>query len=93
MGGYTELLAQAANEAREFERSAPPSSHHSTAWLELLAKRMEQAASIDSLERQELEMLAIARSLCDSGPTENSFAPSFHKALDALQKDRKKRRA
>jgi hypothetical protein len=93
MSDYATLLVLGTREVREFERTAPEAKMFQTSWLESLAVRMERASSLSDGHAVEREIEAIARSIVDSGPMESSFAPSFFKALDALQRARKKRNA
>ena len=89
MSIYAALLAQAANEVREYQRTASDASAFSSTWLEFFAKKLEAASLITDPEALENEFFTMARAIIESGPLTNDFAPSFNKALDALQRNKK----
>ncbi len=90
MSQFTQLLQKAAEEGRNFNRTAPDAQTFGDAWLESLARRMEFAGSLDDEAAVEREIDALGHSIVDSGPLTVGFAPSFHQAWDALQRRRKR---
>jgi hypothetical protein len=90
MSPYQQLLIRGAEEVREFERSVLAAKSSERDWLESLARRIEAASSLQDAEALEREVKAIARSIIDSGPAVSTFAPSFDRALDTMQRARKK---
>jgi len=90
MSQFTQLLRQSADEVREYRRTTPDAQTFGEACLETLARRLEFASSLDDETEVEREIDAIAYSIADSGPLNSGFAPSFHQALDALQRKRKR---
>jgi hypothetical protein len=84
------LLRQSADEVREYQRTNSGAKAFENAWIKSIVRRLEFASSLTDDEKIEIEIDAIAYSISDSGPLEESFSPSFYKALDALQRQRKK---
>lgn len=88
MSTYPTLLVQGAAEVREYTNT-PNAKSFGVAWLDRLAEDMEKASSLTDPKAIERAIESLAHRLADSGPM-GSF-PSFSKALDALQRSRKKR--
>ena len=75
MEQISQLLIKGASELRRF-RLSPASAHWGSEWLEQLAKSMESAAPMPERKRR-VEIQTIARSLMDSGPSDEAACPSF----------------
>jgi hypothetical protein len=91
MNPYSLMLQNALVEMRQFQQTSPEDGHFEKSWLERLAARLEHASSLGDAPAAELEILAIARSEIDSGPSNQTAMPSFYMALDAVQRMRKRR--
>jgi hypothetical protein len=91
MSQFSALLEKGAGELRDYCQTSPEAKEFGVEWLQALAQRMEFASSLKSDAEVEREIAAIAYALCDSGPSSDDCAPSFMKALDALQRLRKRR--
>jgi hypothetical protein len=61
------------------------------AWLERLATRMERASVLPETSREQ-EVRAIAHSLVDSGPMDESVCPSFSQVVGYFQRQDKRSR-
>jgi hypothetical protein len=90
MNLYSLMLQKASMEMRQFQQTSPEASHLEKSWLEQLAVRLERASGL-SEAAAEREILAIARSDIDSGPSNQTAMPSFYLALDAVQRAYKRR--
>ena len=88
---YSKFLLQGAQEARAFIETNKD-SHFSEEWIERIALKMEGASKVSESNSVELEIATISRMICDSGPLDNSFSPSFYLALGALQASKKRRK-
>lgn len=88
MSTYTTLLLQGASEVREY-KSTPAAKSFAAVWLDRLADDMEKASALSDQSTIERAIDGIANRIIDSGPID-AF-PSFGKALDALQRSRKKK--
>lgn len=88
MSTYPTLLLQAAAEVREYKNTRSAKSF-GVEWLDRLADDMEKAGALADQEAIERAIDSLAYRLADSGPME--VCPSFGKALDALQRSRKKK--
>ena len=91
MNPYSLMLQKASMEMRQFQQTSPAVSRFETSWLERLAARLEHASCLSDAASAEREILAIARSDLDSGPSNPTAMPSFYLALDAVQRTRKRR--
>jgi hypothetical protein len=91
MNPYSVLLQKASMEMRQFQQTSPEASHFEKSWLERLAACLEHASRLSEVASAEQEILAIARSDIDSGPSNETAMPSFYLALDAVQRTRKRR--
>ena len=88
MSTYAALLLQGAEEVREYKKTQSAKSF-GEAWFDRIADDMEKASTLSNLHEIEQAIDTLAHRLTDSGPMEVS--PSFGKALDALQRSRKKK--
>ncbi|MBX2981606.1 MAG: hypothetical protein KF843_02940 [Flavobacteriales bacterium] len=91
MNEFTDLLRKAADEIRNYCRVSPDAQSFGIDFLQALADRMEIASSLESEAKVEQTIDALAHAIVDSGPLTEQFAPSFDRALDALQRLRKHR--
>ena len=94
MNQFSDLLQKAAAEVRNYCAMSPDSKQFEVAWLLALAQQMEVASALESDAEVERKIDALHYSIIDSGPlalTER-FAPSFDRAVDALQRRRKRER-
>lgn len=91
MSTYATLLRQGAAEVREY-KNTPSAKSFGAAWLDCLAEDMEKASALTDRQAIERAIDSLAYRIVDSGPIENSFCPSFGRALDSLQRSRKKKR-
>jgi hypothetical protein len=88
MSQFSTLLQQAAAEVREYCRTSPDAATFGIESLLWLARRMEVASALESDADVEREIDALAYLIVDSGPLTVSLAPSFTRALNALQRRR-----
>lgn len=88
MSAYALLLIQGASEVREYKNS-PNSKLFGDIWLDRLVEDMERASALSDQLSIAHAIEDIAHRLIDSGPLD-AF-PSFNKALDALQRSRKRK--
>lgn len=91
MTNYSQLLKNSAQEVRKFAATSPEAIHHDPTWIESLAVRIEAASLLTDTENQIRAIDAIAYSLRGSGPESGKLSPSFEKALDALQRSKKRK--
>lgn len=89
MSTYATLLLQGAAEVRKY-KNTPSGKSFGAVWLDRLAEDMEKASALADQKAIECAIDALAYRIVDSGPIEGSFCPSFSKALDSLQRSRKK---
>ena len=87
MNTYATLLLHGAAEVREYINT-PGAKSFGVTWLDRLAEDMEKASALSDQHAIERAIDSLAYRLVDSGPM-GAF-PSFSKALDALQRSRKK---
>jgi hypothetical protein len=92
MSQFSDLLRRAAAEVRDYCASSPDAGNFDKDWLLSLAQQMDVASAIDSDADVEREIDGMAYAITDSGPLTVQFAPSFHQALDVLQRRRKRER-
>jgi hypothetical protein len=88
MSIYATLLLQGAAEVREY-KNMPSGKSLGVSWLDRLADDMEKASALSDQQAIERAIDSLAYRIIDSGPM-GAF-PSFDKALDALQRSRKKK--
>jgi hypothetical protein len=92
MNQFTRLLRQGAKEVRDYCSTEAQIKLIDAKWLDTLAKRMEVASQLKNEAEVEMAIEAIAHSIIDCEPISATFAPSFGSALDALQRQKKKRK-
>lgn len=90
MTDFSDLLRQGANEVRQFMLTVADEQAFGLRLLESLAARMERASTIHDRRDVEHEIDSIARSIIDAGPIGVDISPSFSRALDSLQRKRKR---
>jgi len=90
MTEFSALLRQSAEEVRTYCARFSEARQFDVDWLLSLARRMEVASALESDAEVEREIEALAYSITDSAPLATQFVPSFHQALDALQRRRKR---
>ena len=90
MNSYSDILKPAKTEVDDFATS-PKGKSWDDDWFESLKRRIEIAieAPDDSVAENQLD--AIGWIIVDSGPLGEGFVPSIDKALDAMQRARKRR--
>lgn len=90
MNSYSAILEPAKREIDEFA-AGPKAVHWDDDWFDTLKQRIDRviAARDDAAAEQELD--AIGWIIVDSGPIGEGFGPSIDKALDAMQRARKRR--
>lgn len=91
MNPYSSMLQNASMEMRQFQQTSAEARHFEKSWLERLAARLENTSSLSEAAAAEREILAIAISAIDSGPSNQTAMPSFYIVLDAVQRMRKRR--
>lgn len=89
MSVYATLLLQAASEAREY-KNARGLRGPDALWVDGLALEMDRVAAITDVVAIKLFIETLAHRMADSGPLDESWCPSFFKALDAFQRHRKR---
>ena len=92
MNKFSKLLTAGAREVLEYRRSSPDAARYGVDWLEGLAEAMAAASVIEDEAELETAIHGIAHAIVDSGPLTADFAPSFDKALDAVQRTEKRRK-
>lgn len=90
MTDFSDLLRQGANEVRQYMLAIADEQAFLLRLLESLAARMERASTSHGQRDVEHEIDSIARSIIDSGPIDVDISPSFFRALDSLQRKRKR---
>lgn len=73
-------------EMGRFRQTSPEASQFEQSWLERLEARLEHAGNLGEAAAAEREILAIARSAIDSGPSNQTAMPSFYMTLDTVQR-------
>lgn len=89
MNAYATYLIQGAAEVKAY-KSTPSAKSFGAEWLDRLANDMEKASDLSDQQAIEHAIDALAYRIIDSGPLGDVF-PSFSKALDTLQRSRKKK--
>ena len=94
MTTFGDLLRNAAAEVRYYCATAPATKQVDLDWLLSLARQMEVASALQSDAEVERQIDALHHSIIDSGPLPLTvrFAPSFDRAVDTLQRRRKRER-
>ncbi len=92
MSQFSELLRKAAAEVRHYCATSPEGQQSDRDWLLSLAHQMEAASALEGDAEVEREIDTLHYSIIDSGPLPLAvrFAPSFDRAVDALQRCRKR---
>ena len=88
MNAYSKILDPALREIDEFARTHEGRKYASE-WYEELKVVVERASTTQEDEEAERLLDAIVRSIVDSGPLGNGFAPAINAAGDAMQRRRK----
>ena len=94
MSQFSDLLRKAAAEVRHYCATAPDIKQSDRDWLLSLAHQMDDASAVEGDAEVEREIDTLHYSIIDSGPFPLTvrFAPSFDRAVDALQRRRKRER-
>jgi hypothetical protein len=94
MSRFSALLRKAAAEVRHHCATAPDVKQAEMDWLLSLARQMDVASALESDAEVEREIHTLHYSIIDSGPLPLTvrFAPSFDRAVAALQRRRKRER-
>jgi hypothetical protein len=92
MSQFSDLLRNAAAEVRQYCTTSPDVKPSDMDWLQSLAHQMDVASALEGDAEAEREIDALHYSIIDSGPLPLTvrFAPSFDRAVDALQRRRKR---
>jgi hypothetical protein len=94
MSQFSDLLRKAAAEVRHYCATTPDIKQSDRDWLLSLAQQMDDASAVEGDAEVEREIDTLHYSIIDSGslPLTVRFAPSFDRAVDALQRRRKRER-
>jgi hypothetical protein len=92
VNAFTGLLQKAATEVRHYCATSRKVREFDSAPLLSLASDMEAASALQSDADVEHAIDVLAQAIIDSGRLTEQFAPSFGRALDALQRRRKRER-
>jgi hypothetical protein len=94
MSQFSDLLRKAAAEVRHYCATSPDVKQSDMDWLLSLAHEMDVASALEGDAEVEREIHTLHYSIIDSGPLPLTvrFAPSFDRAVDALQRRRKQER-
>jgi hypothetical protein len=94
MSRFSDLLRKAATEVRHHCATSPDVKQSEMDWLLSLAHQMDVASALEGDAEVEREIDALHYSIIDSGPLPLTvrFAPSFDRAVDTLQRRRKRER-
>jgi nicotinamide mononucleotide adenylyltransferase len=92
MSQFSDLLRKAAAEVRHYCTTAPDVKQSDIDWLLSLAQQMDVASALEGDAEVERQIDTLHYSIIDSGPLPLTvrFAPSFDRAVDALQRRRKR---
>ena len=87
MNTYSKLLNASISEIENYSQTED-GRHFNFQWYEELKKTVLQAANADEDLTAESIFAYITRSIVDSGPLTDKFAPSLYEALDAESRKR-----
>ena len=92
MSQFSDLLRKAAAEVRHYCATSQDVTQSDMGWLLSLAYQMDAASALEGDAEVEREIDTLHYSIIDSGPLPLTvrFAPSFDRAVDALQRRRKR---
>jgi hypothetical protein len=90
MNSYSGILEPAKREIDEFATGSK-AAHWDDAWFVALKQRIDRVISAPDDASAEQGLDAIGWIIVDSGPLGEGFGPSIDKALDAMQRARKRR--
>lgn len=90
MNSYSAILEPARREIDDFANSSK-ADHWDGAWFDSLKQRIDRVISAPDDATAEQGLDAIGWIIVDSGPLGDGFGPSIDKALDAMQRARKRR--
>jgi hypothetical protein len=92
MTPYSRQLRDGAGEVVQYFRGREEQAGADPYWYDRLAEEMRQAAELGDESTAEGAIRGIARTIIDSFPLTDDFAPSFQAALLAVQHAERRRR-